>query len=68
MSRTAVFTKEAPPPSPHLSQAIICNGMVYTSGSIGIHPETKKLAGDAYEQTVRLRPCMPINAGVKSLT
>jgi enamine deaminase RidA (YjgF/YER057c/UK114 family) len=54
MSRTAVFTKGAPPPSPHLSQAIICNGMVYTSGSLGVHPETKKLASGAYEQTVRL--------------
>ncbi|VUC36346.1 unnamed protein product [Clonostachys rosea] len=50
-SRTAVLTKEAPAPSPHLSQAIICNGMVYCSGSFGIDPVTKKLVGDAYEQT-----------------
>ncbi|KAJ2968936.1 hypothetical protein NQ176_g8931 [Zarea fungicola] len=51
MDGTAVFSKDAPAPSPHLSQAIICNGMVYCSGSLGVHPETRALAGDAYEQT-----------------
>lgn len=61
MDGTAVFTKDAPAPSPHLSQAIICNGMVYCSGSLGVHPETRALAGDAYEQTVRL-PCPSLSA------
>ncbi|KAH7380705.1 Endoribonuclease L-PSP/chorismate mutase-like protein [Pyrenochaeta sp. MPI-SDFR-AT-0127] len=51
MSRIAVLTKEAPTPSPHLSQAIICNGMVYCSGALGIHPQTRQIAGNAYEQT-----------------
>lgn len=55
-NRTAVLTKEAPAPSPHLSQAIVCNGMVYCSGSFGIDPVTRKLVGDAYEQTVRSIP------------
>ncbi|KAH7066531.1 Endoribonuclease L-PSP/chorismate mutase-like protein [Paraphoma chrysanthemicola] len=51
MSRTPVLSKEAPAPSPHLSQAIVYNGMVYCSGALGIHPQTRKLAGGAYEQT-----------------
>ncbi|KAK0385391.1 hypothetical protein NLU13_7867 [Sarocladium strictum] len=51
MSRKAVFTKNAPPPSPHLSQAIICNGMVYSSGALGVNPGMGKLTGNAYEQT-----------------
>ncbi|KAF2015200.1 Endoribonuclease L-PSP [Aaosphaeria arxii CBS 175.79] len=51
MSRVPILTREAPAPSPHLSQAIVCNGMVYCSGALGIHPVTRKLAGSAYEQT-----------------
>lgn len=62
MSRIPILSKAAPAPSPHLSQAIICNGMVYCSGALGIHPQTRKLAGGAYEQTV----CHAITFGHRS--
>ncbi|KAL8795833.1 MAG: hypothetical protein Q9195_001713 [Heterodermia aff. obscurata] len=42
-TRTVVKTDRAPPPLPFYSQAIICNGMVYCSGSIGMSPDTKAL-------------------------
>ncbi|OAL44295.1 Endoribonuclease L-PSP [Pyrenochaeta sp. DS3sAY3a] len=51
MPRTAILTPNAPAPSPHLSQAITHNGIIYTSGALGIHPTTRKLAGNAYKQT-----------------
>ena len=42
-TRTAVRTKNAPVPLPFFSQAIVCNGMVYCSGSIGIDPKTESI-------------------------
>ena len=42
-TKVAVKTDKAPPPLPFYSQAIICNGMVYCSGSLGMDPETKTL-------------------------
>ncbi|KAL8733027.1 MAG: hypothetical protein Q9166_002425 [cf. Caloplaca sp. 2 TL-2023] len=41
--RRAVLTNRAPPPLPFFSQAIICQGMVYCSGSIGMNPVTKTM-------------------------
>lgn len=47
-TRTAALSTNAPAPSPLMSQAIICNGMVYCSGSLGIDPATGKFVeGDA---------------------
>ena len=52
-TRTAVLTTKAPPPLPVYSQAIICNGMVYCSGQVGIDPATKQMKeGGAGERTV----------------
>ena len=52
-TRTAVKTDKAPPALPFYSQAIICNGMVYCSGSIGMSPETKALVeGGIADRTV----------------
>ena len=42
-TRTAVHTDKAPPPLPVYSQAIICNGMVYCSGQVGVDPATKQM-------------------------
>ena len=42
-TRVAIQTDKAPPPLPYYSQAIICNGMVYCSGSLGMDPGTKAL-------------------------
>ncbi|KAE8313096.1 Endoribonuclease L-PSP/chorismate mutase-like protein [Aspergillus transmontanensis] len=41
--KVAVLTPNAPAPMPVLSQGIICNGMVYVSGSLGIDPSTGRL-------------------------
>ncbi|KAL8774078.1 MAG: hypothetical protein Q9209_001186 [Squamulea sp. 1 TL-2023] len=41
--KRAVRTDKAPPPLPFFSQAIICQGMVYCSGSIGMSPVTKQM-------------------------
>ncbi|KAL8918725.1 MAG: hypothetical protein Q9172_005295 [Xanthocarpia lactea] len=42
-TKRAVQTDKAPPPLPFFSQAIICQGMVYCSGSIGMSPSTKQM-------------------------
>jgi 2-iminobutanoate/2-iminopropanoate deaminase len=53
-TRTKVFTDKAPAPLPHFSQAIICNGMVYCSGNIGLNPTTNKVVeGSCSDRTVR---------------
>ncbi|KAL9022210.1 MAG: hypothetical protein Q9185_000610 [Variospora sp. 1 TL-2023] len=41
--RQAVRTEKAPPPLPFFEQAIICQGMVYCSGQVGLSPVTKQL-------------------------
>ncbi|KAI4095121.1 MAG: hypothetical protein LQ344_001772 [Seirophora lacunosa] len=41
--RQAVETDKAPPPLPFFEQAIICQGMVYCSGQVGVSPVTKQL-------------------------
>ncbi|KAL9594009.1 MAG: hypothetical protein Q9219_007264 [cf. Caloplaca sp. 3 TL-2023] len=41
--KKAVRTQKAPPPLPFFSQAIVCQGMVYCSGSIGVSPVTKQM-------------------------
>ncbi|KAK3487140.1 hypothetical protein B0T13DRAFT_442107 [Neurospora crassa] len=47
----AVLTSKAPKPIPQLSQAVVYNGMVYCSGSLGIDPVT----GNMVEGTVKDR-------------
>ncbi|EZF26504.1 hypothetical protein H103_01375 [Trichophyton rubrum CBS 288.86] len=50
--KTAVLTTKAPAPLPVLSQAIVHNGMIYCSGSIGMDPRTNKLvSGGVAERT-----------------
>ena len=52
-TRVAVKTDKAPAPLPVYSQAIVCNGMVYCSGQVAMHPETKKmLEGGISDRTV----------------
>ncbi|CAD6586595.1 MAG: hypothetical protein ASARMPREDX12_002468 [Alectoria sarmentosa] len=41
--RAQVKTDKAPPPLPVYSQAIVCNGMVYCSGQVAMHPESKTM-------------------------
>lgn len=45
---TATTSSDAPPPGPLMSQAVVCNGMVYCSGSLGLDPKT----GEFVEGTV----------------
>ena len=52
-TRIAVKTDKAPPPLPVYSQAIVCNGMVYCSGQVAMHPETKTMVeGGIADRTV----------------
>lgn len=47
-----VFTKKAPAPAGHYSQAIIHNDLIFISGQLPIHPETgEKKTGTIEEQT-----------------
>lgn len=49
----AVLTSKAPAPIPQLSQAVVYNGMVYCSGSLGIDPATGKMVeGTVKDRTV----------------
>ncbi|KAL8806153.1 MAG: hypothetical protein Q9182_001554 [Xanthomendoza sp. 2 TL-2023] len=41
--RRVVITDRAPPPLPFFSQGIVCQGMVYCSGQIGMSPITKRM-------------------------
>jgi enamine deaminase RidA (YjgF/YER057c/UK114 family) len=52
-TKTAVLTKNAPAPAPFLSQALICQGMVYCSGSVGMDPSTSQIVkGSVKERAV----------------
>ncbi len=55
-SKQVIFTDKAPAPLKGIySQAIVANGTVYCSGSIGMDPATGKLIdGDVKDRTVRL--------------
>ncbi|EFE38898.1 hypothetical protein TRV_06417 [Trichophyton verrucosum HKI 0517] len=51
-TKTAVLTTKAPAPLPVLSQAVVHNGMIYCSGSIGMYPKTNQLvSGSVAERT-----------------
>ncbi|MGL4523772.1 MAG: RidA family protein [Bacilli bacterium] len=51
MSKEVVFTPNAPAAIGPYSQATIVNGMVYTSGALGLNPETGELYTTIEEQT-----------------
>lgn len=59
--KQVILTENAPKPLPGVySQAIVANGTVYCSGSIGMDPTTGKLVeGDIQARTVRRRPPFP---------
>lgn len=50
MSKVVIKTDKAPGALGPYSQAIKINGMVYTSGQIGINPETGEIAEDLESQ------------------
>ncbi|KAF8971666.1 Endoribonuclease L-PSP [Flammula alnicola] len=49
--KTFVFTPDAVPPLPIFSQAVVSNGQVYASGSIGCDKEFKLIEGGVQAQT-----------------
>ncbi|EEP77989.1 endoribonuclease L-PSP [Uncinocarpus reesii 1704] len=52
--KRAVFTEKGAAPLPVFSQAVVHNGMIYCSGSIGLDPATKKVVeGGIGERTVQ---------------
>ena len=56
MPKKVIFTENAPAPLKGIyNQAIVANGTVYCSGSIGMDPKTKELVkGDVGDRTVSL--------------
>ncbi|KAL4909136.1 hypothetical protein BDW74DRAFT_165746 [Aspergillus multicolor] len=53
-SRVPVLSPNAPASSPLMSQALIHNGTIYCSGSLGIDPKTGKfVSGDVSDRTVQ---------------
>lgn len=48
--KTIVHTDNAPAALGPYSQAVICNGMVYCSGQVGIVPGTGEFAGPTVEE------------------
>jgi 2-iminobutanoate/2-iminopropanoate deaminase len=53
MTKQIVSTDTAPAAVGPYSQAVIANGMVFTSGQIGLVPGTKDFAGDDLEAQTR---------------
>lgn len=52
-TKQVVYSDKAPAPKPFLSQAVTLNGLVYTSGAVGMDPATEKLiAGTTGDRTV----------------
>ena len=45
-----IFTEKAPAAVGPYSQAVVINGMVYTSGQIALDPETGALVGETIEE------------------
>ncbi|EFW18792.1 hypothetical protein D8B26_005600 [Coccidioides posadasii str. Silveira] len=48
--KRAVFTEKGVPPLPVLSQAVVHNGMIYCSGSLGLDPATKEMVSGGVGQ------------------
>ncbi|OAL54744.1 Endoribonuclease L-PSP family protein [Pyrenochaeta sp. DS3sAY3a] len=53
MSKTVIFTKNAPPAPPYASQGIICNGMIHCSGSLAFEPGTMKVISGGIKAETR---------------
>lgn len=48
--KTVISTQNAPAAIGPYSQAIIANGMLYTSGQIGLDPQTGEMVGPSVEE------------------
>ncbi|VAX19916.1 RidA/YER057c/UK114 superfamily protein [hydrothermal vent metagenome] len=53
MGKRTIETNQAPQAIGPYSQALVCDGMVYTSGQIGLNPHSGELAGDDVETQAR---------------
>ena len=51
MNKTVITTEKSPPAIGPYSQAIEVNGMIYTSGVIGVDPKTGEVGATIEEQT-----------------
>jgi 2-iminobutanoate/2-iminopropanoate deaminase len=52
--KTAIESKKVPAPIGPYSQAVVANGMVYTSGQIAIDPSTGEYTPDTIEAEAEL--------------
>ncbi len=64
-----IYTKKAPAAVGPYSQAVVINGMVYTSGQIALDPDTGELAGETIveqaEQVMKNLTAVLEEAGTK---
>jgi 2-iminobutanoate/2-iminopropanoate deaminase len=55
MSKSIIYTPDAPNPVGPYSQAVLANGTLYVSGQIALHPATGTLVNDSIEaETTRV--------------
>lgn len=47
--RKVIYTSKAPEAIGPYSQAIVCNGILYTSGQIPVNPQTGEISGETIE-------------------
>lgn len=47
--RKVIYTSRAPEAIGPYSQAIVCNGILYTSGQIPVNPQTGEISGETIE-------------------
>ncbi|MFQ6618276.1 MAG: Rid family detoxifying hydrolase [Fidelibacterota bacterium] len=52
MAKKIVYTPDAPEPLGIYSQAVVCNGLVFSAGQIAVDPKTGNLIEDNFENQV----------------
>lgn len=53
MEKRSIQTKDAPAAVGPYSQGVAAGQLLFVSGQLGLHPETGRLAGDAFEAQAR---------------
>lgn len=61
-----IFTKKAPKAIGPYSQAVVCNGLVYTSGQIAINPSSGEIEGENIGEQTKV-VCENLKAILNSL-
>ena len=48
-----IYTKDAPAPAGHYTQAVAFENLIFVSGQLPIHPETKKIPDSVQQQAIQ---------------